>query len=259
MVASAGSKKNGSGTTRSGSRRNWRTYAVSAVGLAVVCGAAAVLGQFARAGEATTFEAPSGAVAPSGAPSGAPKLDLPVRPTIPVTLTVYEDPRSPLSRDFAQRYAGTFAQLLASGQAQINYRLVTQSDKQYGGSGAKEAAAAAACAQDQGRFRQFMDQVWANQPAPEKDVFNNRALLKKLAKKAGKIQHDTFDLCLDRKQRQGWVTKSQAEYAASGLGPVPVVQLNGRTLADPATQLTPAKLTAMVAKEARQVAASAQQ
>ncbi|MEW1654039.1 thioredoxin domain-containing protein [Streptomyces sp. NPDC093707] len=252
MVA-AGNNKNGSEATQKSSRSNWRNYAVMAVGVVVVCGAAVVVGQFSRANEATTFEPPANAVGPT--PTGE-KLALPIRPTVPVTLTVYEDPRSPQSRTFAQQYSATFSQLLASGQAQINYRLVTQSDKTYGGSGAKEAAAAAACAQDQGRFRQFMDQVWANQPAPQQDGFKDRALLKKLAKKAGKIQHDTFDLCLDRDQRQGWVNKSQQDYANSGLGPVPVVQLNGQTLADPTTQLTPSKLAGLVSKEAQRVAAT---
>ncbi|MFE7299607.1 DsbA family protein [Streptomyces sp. NPDC057579] len=252
MVASAGNTNNGDATRKS-SGGKWRTYTVTAVGLAVVCGAAVVVGQFSRASEATAFEAPSGAVGTSE----ATKLALPVKPTVPVTLTVYEDPRSPRSRDFAQQYATTFAQLLASGQAQIEYRLVTQSDKEYGGTGAKEAAAAAACAQDQGRFPEFMDQLWQRQPAPQTDGLKDRKLLKEIAKKAGKIQHDTFDLCLDRNQRQGWVKKSQDDYAAEGLGPVPVVQINGRTLADPTTQLTPGKLATLVAKEARQVAATA--
>ncbi|MFK0294993.1 DsbA family protein [Streptomyces sp. NPDC090442] len=253
MVASAGHNKNGSEATRKGPRGNWRNYAVIGVGLAVICGAAAWIGQYARSGEATAFEPPSNAV---GTTADGDKLALPVKPTIPVTLTVYEDPRSPESRAFAQQYSKTFGQLLASGQAQINYRLVTASDRQYGGSGAKEAAAAAACAQDQGRFSEFMDQVWANQPAPQQDGFKNRTLLKKMAKKAGKIEHDAFNLCLDRGTRQGWVTKSQQDYASSGLGPVPVVQLNGKTIADPATKLTPSKLTALVNKEAQKVAAA---
>ncbi|WP_438489799.1 DsbA family protein [Streptomyces sp. S186] len=253
MVASAGKTDNGGDATRKSSRAKWRNYAVTAVGLAVVCGAAVVVGQFSRANEATAIEPPSGAVGKTG----DTKLDLPVKPTIPVTLTVYEDPRSPDSRAFAQQYADTFSRLLASGQVQINYRLVTQSDRQYGGTGAREAAAAAACAQDQGRFGPFMDQLWQHQPAPTTDGLKDRKLLKEIAKKAKKIEHDTFDLCLDRGSRQGWVKKAQEEYAASGLGPVPVVQVNGRTLPDPRTQLTPKKLTALVTKEARQVAAAA--
>ncbi|WP_382466353.1 DsbA family protein [Streptomyces noursei] len=252
MVASAGNKNNGD-ATKKGSGGHWRNYVVAGVGIAVVCGAAVVVGQFSRAGEATAFEPPSGAV---GTPDGT-KLALPVKPTVPVTMTVYEDPGSPQSRDFAQKYATTFAQLLASGQVQIDYRLVTQSDRQYGGTGAQEAAAAAACAQDQGRFGPFMDQLWQHQPAPQTDGLKDPKLLKEIAKKAGKIQHDTFNLCLDRGQRQGWVKKSQEDYAASGLGPVPVVQVNGQTVADPATKLTPAKLAALVAKEAHQVSAAA--
>ncbi|WP_260640297.1 DsbA family protein [Streptomyces angustmyceticus] len=223
------------------------------MGLAVVCGAAGAVGQFARAHEATAVEAPEHAVGPAG----GTKLDLPVRPTVPVTLTVYEDPRSPQSRAFAERYAATFSHLLASGQLQINYRLVTQSDKQYGGSGAQEAAAAAACAQDQGRFTAFMDQVWQHQPAPADDAFKDRNLLSDLAKKAGKINQDTFRLCVDRGQRKGWVAQSQSDFASAGLGEAPVVQINGRPLPVPTSQLTPGKLTSLVNKEAQHVAAAA--
>ncbi|MEU4850037.1 DsbA family protein [Streptomyces gilvosporeus] len=226
---------------------------VIAVGLAAVLGGAAAVGQVVRGGRASTVEAPNNAV---GVGSGT-KLDLPVRPTVPVTLTVFEDPRSPQSKTFAQGYAATFSRLLASGQVQINYRLVTQSDEKYGGSGAKEAAAAAACAQDQGRLTAFMDQVWQHQPAPGDDALKDRALLIKLAKKAKKIDHDGFKLCVDRDERTGWVAASQSEYAKAHLGDVPLIQLNGRTLPAPATQLTPAKLTTLVKKEAQRVIAAA--
>ncbi|MGD3109552.1 DsbA family protein [Streptomyces sp. YGL11-2] len=237
-----------------GSQGKWRNYVVIAGGIAVVYGAAALLGHSVRASRPTTVEAPTSAVA-SGA--GKTKLALPVKPTIPVTLTIFEDPRNPHSRDFAQRFAPTLDQLLASGRVQINYRLVTQSDKQYGGSGASEAAAAAACAQDQGRLTAYMDQIWKNQPAPTKDALKNRKLLIALAKKAGKINHDDFSLCVDRTERMGWVKESQADYAAAGLGELPVVQINDRTIPGGAAALTPSKLTSLVNKEVQKVVASA--
>lgn len=248
--------EHGGKATRKGSgapRRNWRLYGVTALGFALVCGVAATVGQVARAHEVTEVNAPTDAVGESG----GTKLDLPVRPTVPVTLTVYEDPRSPQSREFAQRYADTFSRLLASGQLQINHRLVTQSDKQYGGSGATEAAAAAACAQDQKRFAPFMDQIWRHQPAPARDAFKDRKLLSDLAKKAGKINRDTFELCVDRNERKGWVAASQSAFAAAGLGEAPVVRINGRPLPEPTDRLTPGKLTSIVNAEARHVAAAA--
>ncbi|WP_229852463.1 DsbA family protein [Streptomyces albospinus] len=234
------------------SQGKWRNYAVIASGIAVVYGAAALLGHSVRNSRPTTVEAPTSAVA-SG---GKTKLALPVKPTIPVTLTIFEDPRNPHSRDFAQRLGPTLDRLLASGQVQINYRLVTQSDKQYGGSGATEAASAAACAQDQGRLTAYMDQIWKNQPAPTKDTLKNRKLLIALAKKAGKINHDDFSLCVDRTERMGWVKESQANFAAAGLGELPVVQINDRTIPGGAAALTPSKLNTLVNKEVQQVMAA---
>ncbi|GLW18910.1 hypothetical protein Stsp01_56530 [Streptomyces sp. NBRC 13847] len=256
ILSSAGmSEDDGKATRKSagGPRRNWRLYGITAVGFGLVCAVAAAVGQAARAHEGTAVNTPKYAVGPSG----GTKLDLPDRPTVPVTLTVYEDPRSPQSREFAQRYADTFSRLLASGQLQINYRLVTQSDKQYGGSGAAEAAAAAACAQDQKRMVPFMEQIWQHQPAPAHDAFKDRKLLSDLAKKAGKINHDAFQLCVDRNERKGWVAESQSAFAAAGLGEVPVVRINGRPLPVPTDRLTPGKLTSLVNAEARRVAAAA--
>ncbi|MFE7663371.1 DsbA family protein [Streptomyces celluloflavus] len=247
-----GNDQSGKGAPRRGRRRdNWRHYTVIVVGLAVVYGAAATLGAYVRSGKADAVVAPADATGPAG----KTKLALPVKPTVPVTLTVYEDLGSPASRAFAQRYADTFTQLLASGQVQIDYRLVTQSDKQYGGNGAKAAAAAAACAQDQGRFTQFVDQVWQHQSDLAHDGLGNRKLLFALAKKAGKINEGTFRSCVETGERQGWVAASQAEFAAAALGDdAPVVTVNEVPVPGAGTSLTPKKLRALVQKEAQRVA-----
>src|SRR4051812_43274401 len=100
---------------RGGRTRRLRPYVGTVVVLAVVFGGSAVIGAHVRAAKADKIKAPAGATGTDG-------LALPVRPTVPVVLTVYEDLRSPASKAFAQRYRTTFDQLLASGQVQINYR-----------------------------------------------------------------------------------------------------------------------------------------
>src|SRR3982074_3700707 len=103
---------------RRGSRL--KPYIGTVVVLAVVFGGSALIGAHVRGAKEGTVKVPSGA-------SGQEKLALPVNPTVPVTLTVYEDLRSPASKAFAAQYKDTFDQLLASGQVRIEYRLVTQS------------------------------------------------------------------------------------------------------------------------------------
>ena len=250
-----------------------RPYAVGIVAMVVVFGGSAVLGAHVRGNKGDKISLPSGVVgaevvptgppvtdSPSGGPSpsatpSAPKLAVPVRPTVPVTVTVYEDLRSPDSKAFFEEYDATFQQLLTTGQVQFQYRLVTATDRQYGGTGAKVAANAAACAQDESRFTAFVSQVWKNQPDPKNDRLASLSLMKKLAEKSGKIKMGTFEPCLEQGDHDGWVQQSQNDFAAAGLGAVPAVQINGVTVADVHSTLTPQKLRSMVTKEAKRVIA----
>ncbi|NUS10513.1 MAG: thioredoxin domain-containing protein [Streptomyces sp.] len=234
--------------------------------MVVVFGGSAVIGAHVRSTKDDKVSAPSGAVAaaqpndpepgasPTATPKG-PKLDIPVAPSVPVTVTVFEDLRSPDSKAFQEEYADTIRQLLASGQVRFQYRLVTASDAQYGGKGSSVAANAAACAQDQGRFSAFVKEVWKAQPAdPKDDALASVSLMKKLAHKAGKIKAGTFEPCVEQRDHEGWVLASQKDYAAARVGAVPVVQINGVTVKD-MTSLTPASLKSKIAAEAKHVAA----
>ncbi|MYS22873.1 thioredoxin domain-containing protein [Streptomyces sp. SID4948] len=178
---------------------------------------------------------------------------MPVRPSIPVTVTIYEDLRSPVSKAFAEEYQPVLTQLLTTGQMQIHYRLVSGTDKKYGGDGSLLADNAAACAQDQGRFSQFVDQVFKNQPDPQDDSLAKESVLKHLALKAHKIQMSKFEPCVEQRDHLGWAAKSQAEYAASGIGALPVVQINDTTFKNVASKLTPKKLHSLVLGEAKRV------
>jgi hypothetical protein len=259
------------GKKKRGSRiKKLRPYAFAVVAMGVVFGISAVIGAHVRAGKNDKVSAPANAVGPAVVPTGpadsalptptststgSSTLFLPVHPSVPVTVTIYEDLRSPASKAFADEYAPVLSQLLTTGQAQIHYRLVTPTDKKYGGNGSLAAANAAACAQDQGRFTQFVDEVFKNQPAPQDDSLAKEAVLKKMAEKAKKIQMGKFEPCMQQSDHLGWVAKSQAEYATSGFGDVPVVQINDTTLKDVPTTLTPQKLRKLVLAEAKRVIA----
>jgi thioredoxin family protein len=246
-----------------------RPYAVGTMAMVVVFGGSALIGAHVRANKDQKVTVPTGAVgpavvptgpqddaSPSPTPSDGPKLAVPQRPSIPVTITIFEDLRSPDSKAFAEEYDAALTQLLTTGQVQIHYRLVTASDKQYGGSGAKVAANAAACAQDQGRFTQFVRQVWNHQPQdPSSDDLAGVTLMKKLAKKTGKIPMGKFEPCLEQGDHDGWVLQSQEDYDAQHLGAVPVVQVNDKTLKNVHSTLTPQKLRSLVLKEAKHVIA----
>jgi hypothetical protein len=243
----------GLGDKAHGRGGRWRPYVGTVVVLAVVFGGSALIGAHVRGTKVNQVKVPSGAASPE-------QLALPVKPTVPVTVTVYEDLRSPVSKAFAERFRDTFDGMLKSGQVQLYYRLVTTTDSAVGGDGSLQAANAAACAQDQGRFRQYVDQLWKTQPTdPAKDSFSSQKLLKSLSSKAHQIKPANFVPCVQGLDHEGWVKKSQQGFTDSGFTEVPVVQVNGETVAAgqaAADKLTPAKLTSLVKKAAR-VAATA--
>jgi Thioredoxin len=230
-----------------------RPYVGTVVVLAVVFGGSALIGAHVRAGKTDNVKVPTGAASPD-------QYALPVRPTVPVTITVYEDLRSPVSKAFAAKFHDTFVALLDSGQVQLNYRLVTPTDASDGGDGSLEAANAAACAQDQGRFKQYVDQVFRVQPAEvSDDALASQKLLKSLSRKAHQIKAANFVPCVQGMDHEGWVKKSQQEFTASGYTSVPVVDVNGTVVANgeaEAEKLTPAKLRALVKKAVAQAAAA---
>lgn len=245
-----------------------RPYAVGTVAIVVVFGASALVGAHVRAGKDHKVKAPSGVVAaaavptgpadtasPSPTPTTGPKFQVPVHPSIPVAITVYEDLRSPDSKAFADEYQAAFDHLLTTGQVQLHYQLVTASDRTYGGHGSQYAANAAACAQDQGRFTQFVQEIWNDQPDPKTGALSSESLMKTFARRAGRIKMGTFEPCLEQGDHKGWVIKSQADFAAAHLGAVPAVQINGKTITDVRSGLTPEKLTKMAEKEAKRVVA----
>lgn len=259
----------GSKPRRKGFLDRLRPYAVGTTAIVVVFGGSALIGEHVRSTKDDKVRDPSGAVgapvvptgpvptatpSPSASPAG-PKLGLSVHPTVPVTITIYVDLRSPDSKAFTDEYEATLTQLLTTGQAQIQYRLVTASDKQYGGLASRNAANAAACAQDQGRFPQFMKEIWKHQPDPQSATLGHKNFLKEMALKAGKIKMSTFEPCVEQGDHNGWVQQSQNDFATSGLGAIPVVEINGKAVKDVHSTLTPQKLHKMVLDEAKRVIA----
>ncbi len=151
-----------------------------------VLGLAAVVGVLAANSGGDDGDGAAGpVVAPSGA-VGDDRLIIPVGASdAPSTLTVWEDFRCPACAFFETTYRDTIHELTDSGQIKVEYRLATIIDGNMGGSGSLNAANAAACAQDAGRFVPYHDVLFQNQPMETDDAFSNNQTLFDLA---GKVQ-----------------------------------------------------------------------
>ncbi|MFF3510538.1 DsbA family protein [Streptomyces sp. NPDC002573] len=218
------------------------------VGASIVCvlGLATVVGLLAaNAGKSGKSGAAGPAVAPSGA-TGKDSLAIPVgQDSAKSTLTVWEDFRCPACQAFETAYRPTIRELTDAGKLRVEYHLATLIDGNTGGSGSHRAANAAACAQDAGKFRDFHDVLYENQPSETEDGFSDKAKLIELAGKVPGLDTAAFQTCVNDGTHDGWVTKSNDAFQSGGFNGTPTVLLDGKNIYTDRT-MTPAKLKQMV-------------
>ncbi|MHA6759212.1 DsbA family protein [Streptacidiphilus sp. PAMC 29251] len=186
--------------------------------------------------------------APAGT-TGANSLIIPVgAEAAPSTLTVYEDPRCPACGEFETAFHSTVNKLLSEGKIKVQYHVVSFIDRHDQGSGSKNAANALACAQNTGKFHNFHDVIYANQPDETDDAWADKSALITLAKQAPALDTPAFESCVNGNTFGSWVTAVQTDFDKSGYTSTPTILLNG-TSAYPTyngTQITPAALIGWV-------------
>ncbi|MFD0008844.1 DsbA family protein [Streptomyces sp. NPDC127178] len=228
-------------------RRRVLIVGSSVVGVLVV---AAVIGVIAANADKDKQSSAGPVVAPSGV-QGKDGLAIPVgRDDAKATLTIWEDFRCPACQAFETAYRPTLHELADTGKLIIDYHLVRLIDGNLGGTGSLRSANAAACAQDAGKFRDYHDMLYENQPPETDDAFADNNKLIQLAGKVKGLDTPAFRKCITNGTHDGWVNKSNQAFQSSGLGGTPVVLLNGKNIYQDQT-LTPAKLKQMV-EEANQ-------
>lgn len=176
------------------------------------------------------------------------------RPAVPVgaagapsTLTVWEDFRCPACQQFETGFRPVIHELVDSGQLKNEYHLVTIIDGNSGGKGSLNAANAALCAQDAGRFRDYHDVLYANQPPETQDKFADKKYLLQLAGKVKGLVTPAFTACVNDGRYDRFAQKSNDAFATSGYRGTPTVLLNGKDLAqEKGGRFTPADLKKMV-------------
>ncbi|HEY5836904.1 DsbA family protein [Streptomyces sp.] len=223
---------------------------VVAAGVVAVLAAAAGIGVAVADRDSGGSDSSSGStVAPKGA-TGKDNLVIPVGAAgAPSTLTIYEDFRCPACEAFEKAFTPAIQSLEGTGQLRTEYHLVTLIDGNLGGSGSLNAANAAACAQDQGKYRAYHDVLYANQPDERDDAFGDKNTLLRLADKVSGLRTPAFTACVTDGTHNGWVAKSNDAFGASGYNSTPTVLLNGKAVYGSATApLTPDAFKRMVAE-----------
>ncbi len=215
---------------------------VGVLGLATVVGVIA-----ANAGKGDKSDSAGPVVAPSGA-TGKDALAIRTgKPEAKSTLTVWEDFRCPACKSFEDNYRDTIHELEAKGLLKVDYHLVTLIDGNMGGSGSLKGANAAACAQDAGKFTEYHDILFQNQPEEVDDAYGKNAKLLELAGKVEGLDTPEFRTCVEEGTHNSWVAKSHEAFGAGNFRGTPTVLLDGKDIfADQANPLTPQKLKEQV-------------
>jgi protein-disulfide isomerase len=223
------------------SERRRRTLIV-ATSVVCVLGLAAVIGVLAaNAGKDDGSDSAGPVVAPSGA-QGKDALAIPVgKDGAKSTLTVWEDFRCPACKGFEDAYRSTIHELTDAGKLKVEYHLATLIDGNMGGTGSRNAANAAACAQDVGKFPAYHDVLYQNQPPETDDAFAKNSELLELAAKVDGLDTPAFRTCVDKGTHNSWVVKSNEAFQKGGFTGTPTVLLNGKNIYQDQT-MTPAKL-----------------
>ncbi|WP_330267583.1 DsbA family protein [Streptomyces griseorubiginosus] len=222
------------------------------VGASVVCvlGLAAVIGVVAANSGKDTKDSSGPVVAPSGA-NGQDSLAIPVgEEGAKSTLVVYEDFRCPACKAFETAYRPVIHELTGSGELKVEYHLATIIDGNMGGTGSRTAANAAACAQDAGKFPEYHDVLYENQPEETSDDYAENAKLLELAKKVDGLDTPAFRTCVEKGTHDSWVDRSAAAFRNGGFSGTPTVLLNGKNIYQDQT-MTPAKLKQQVQEAAK--------
>ncbi|MFI2668381.1 DsbA family protein [Streptomyces albidoflavus] len=228
-------------------RRRGLVVGGAVVGVLALAAAVGVIA--ANAGKTEKQAGP--VVAPKGA-AGEDGLAIPVGDaSAKSTLVIWEDFRCPACANFENAYRSTIHELTEKGLLKVEYHLATLIDGNMRGEGSHRAANAAVCAQDAGKFPEYHDVLFANQPLETEDDFASTDRLLELAGKVDGLVTPEFRSCVEDGAHDAWVAESHKAFQKGNFPGTPTVLLNGKSVfGDQKDPLTPAKLKQLVEEKA---------
>lgn len=142
----------------------------------------------------------------------------------PVTVEVWSDFQCPACRRFAEEIEPSLVdEYVRDGQVRLVYR-----DLAFLGPESIDAAIAGRCAEQQGRFWQMHDFMFANQSGENRGAFAP-VRLEQIAQSAG-LDLDTYRTCRADQSVRGAVTAETAQGGAAGVNATPTISVDGRLL-----------------------------
>lgn len=137
-------------------------------------------------------------------------------PSAAVSVHLYEDLRCPVCEEFETTGAAEELQeAVLQRKANARYTLASFLDDRVGGSGSKKAVNALRAALEEGRFAEYHEVLYANQPEEAVDGFTDAYLLE-LADRVDGLRGPAFDSAVKSMKYRAFVTASEKAYERAG-------------------------------------------
>ncbi|MEV0241682.1 thioredoxin domain-containing protein [Streptomyces sp. NPDC050674] len=157
-------------------------------------------------------------------------------PAAKVKVHLYEDPRCPYCEEFETLGGGPrLREAVLDRHVATEYTLASFLDDRLGGGGSKRAVNALRAALERGRFVEYHEVLYANQPEESVDGFTDARLLA-LADQVKDLRSPEFDAAVKSMKYRTFVRNSEKAYELAG-GPetpegpgTPTAEVNGRRI-----------------------------
>ncbi|WP_369175029.1 DsbA family protein [Streptomyces sp. R28] len=137
-------------------------------------------------------------------------------PEAPVKVHLYEDPRCPYREEFETTGGGLrLREAMLDRSARAEYTLASFLDDRVGGTGSKKAVNALRAALEEGKFVEYHEVLYANQPEESVDGYTDAYLLQ-LAGKVRGLRSPEFDAAVRSMKHRAFVAASQKAYEKAG-------------------------------------------
>ena len=141
---------------------------------------------------------------------------------VPV-LDIYEDFQCPICAQFEKLQGDYIESLITAKKATVVYHTLS-----FLGPESVNAANAAACSADEGKFLQYHRALYANQPQENTGVWSTDVL--GILGQAAGITSKKFTSCVNDMAYQGWVNNVATAGAKANVNSTPTVFINGKEI-----------------------------
>jgi protein-disulfide isomerase len=152
--------------------------------------------------------------------------------TGPVVVDLYEDFMCPICHEFENQTGATIKQLVSAKKITVRYHPVSILDRASNGTQySTRAGGAAAAAAVGGKFIEYHDVLYANQPEENSDGLTNAKLID-LGKSVG-LTSTAFADAINNKTYDAWAGKCTDTFSARGYTGTPTIVVAGKQVTGP--------------------------